>query len=186
VAAAGLVVAGGLIVLLPQHTTTLLRLLLATIAVAMLALVVYASRLRADLFDSVFERDGRGGRLRSYAVPGLPAIEGSLRELTVPAHGTPLPPGTRRRLFSLATSVLDRDGLDLSDPAQLELARARVSPLTWTVIMDELRPGPPPKGRRRVSPAASAELVHAVLDDLHRIDTGSRTRGTPGAGGGAA
>jgi hypothetical protein len=175
VAAAALVVAGGLILLHPQHAVTFLRLLLGTIAVAGLGLLLHAVRQRARPFDSIFERDGRGGRLRSQAVPGLPAIEGALREATVPAYGTPLPPGARRRLFSLAVTVLDRDGVDVLDPSQQPAAQARVSPLTWGVIVDELsRVGVArPRGRRRTTPAATAEAVHAVLDDLQHLASGS-------------
>lgn len=181
VAAAALVVAGGLILLHPQHAVTFLRLLLGTVAVAGLGLLLHSVRQRTRPFDSIFERDGRSARLRSQAVPGLPAIEGSLREATVPAYGTPLPPGARRRLFALAVTVLDRDGVDVLDPAQQAAAQARVSPLTWGVIVDELsRVGVPrPRGRRRTTPAATAEVVHAVLDDLQRLASGATPSAAP-------
>jgi hypothetical protein len=178
--AAALVVGGGLVVVFPQHTETLLRLLLGTVAVGLLALGINAVRQR-DWLDSPFERDNRGGRLRSDAVPGLGSIEGALLESTVPAHGMPLPPGVRRRLFSVAATVIDRDGIDLLDPAQRDAARARVSAHTWGVISDELSRSRAPRGRRRVSPADTAALVHAVLDDLERVRSGSRHLSPTGA-----
>lgn len=181
VAVGAMVVAGAAVALLPQHAASILRLMLATIALALLTLMLRPTPGRTwrwddegDGTESVFEREGRYGRLRSRDVPGLSPIRNALQEKRAPRDGPPVPWAVRRRLLTVAAAAFDRQGIDLLDPAQSGRARAQVSRSTWNVLAGAMAPPQPPQpgwGNRQqsVSPAATAGLVHAVLDELERL-----------------
>jgi hypothetical protein len=188
--AASVVVAGTAVAIVPQHTVSILRLLVVTVLLAVAATVGVAvlgpgGRLAGGLHGSAspFERPSRrtGGQPDP---PGLGVIRSSLREDSLPA-GRPLSASAERRLGIVARSVLDRTGIDLRDPPQAAAVRAAVRPATWAVLagLASSRPAAdphaPPTRHRRPRPAdvaAAAEVVHTVLDDLDRLADRERDR----------
>ena len=85
-------------------------------------------------------------------------------------HGPPLPPGALRVLRPLIWEALD---LGQEGERALELARARLSPLSWAVLRSGLSRRPPwflwsPPNRHEVSQA-----ILTVLDEVARITSGT-------------
>lgn len=172
-AVGALVVAGLAMALLPQHVGSITRLMVAACAAAALSLPLFrANRDVVDAPSSVFERV-TWKREADDGVPGLGALRNSLNT-TGPVTRVPLPPTVHRQLAAIVTAALDRHGIDPADRAQ----RGRLSPMTWAVL-DAERARRVDSDRRppeyRVNPAASAQVVHAVLDDLARLDVGPAT-----------
>jgi len=168
-AVGALVVAGLAMAFLPQHVGSITRLMLAAGAAAALSLPLFrANRAIGDAPSSIFERV-TWKREADDAVPGLGALRNSLNT-TGPATRVPLPPTVHRQLAAIVAAALDRHGIDPTDRAQ----RGRLSAVTWSVYdAERARRGdgaPPPQ--YRVKPTASAQVVHAVLDDLARLDAG--------------
>jgi hypothetical protein len=172
-AAAALVVAGAAVAVVPQHAGSVIRLLLGALAVAALSLPLYlVARSAMDTPSSVLERVA-WRRQQEDGVPGLGSLRSSLRTNGI-VTGAPLPPTVRRQLAAIVATAVERHGLDPRDPQQ----RSRLSPATWAVL-DADRARRPEHERRqeyRIKPAATAQLVHAVLDDLQRLDEGLAPR----------
>jgi hypothetical protein len=168
--AAGAVVVAGLVAaFLPQHVGSISRLLFGALAVSALSLPLFrAVRAAADTRSSVFERI-RWRRSTEDGVPGLTALRNSLHT-TGPTTRVPLPPTVHRQLAAIVTVALDRHGIDPANPAH----RRRLSATTWTVVDAERarRANSDHRPEFRVTPVASARMVHTVLDDLQRLDDG--------------
>ena len=172
--AATLLIGGALLVLLPERAVAILQLMLASVAVAAAVhvLVIVVPEWSGGLSWSPFA----GGRrpevqvTESKEVDRIRAMLSGRRQKL--GHGSAVPPETVHLLTPVIRSALEREGLDPDDPDRSEVARAAVSPLTWSVLRTEPQNWLPWYRGRRASDAATAEVVHHVLDDLERFAKG--------------
>lgn len=162
IAAAAVVIAGLLIVLAPQHAPSIVRLALVTVAAAA-GLYALAMRAPPAWWVSPFEHlRMTAGRAESDEIGWIRAKLSAPRQRM--ADGTPLPPETVRLLQPLIESALQREGIAPAEAAAGRLLSPRTrAVLTWQ----------PPKRRLglslRADPRATADIVHAVLNDLERL-----------------
>jgi hypothetical protein len=169
-AAATALICGVLVVAMPQHALSILRLGIVTAAAAacLFALVVNAP---PTWWLSPFDRSGRRRRGRGSGgdVAWIRSRLGGRRQRI--AGGRPLPAGTVQLLQPLIESALERQGIDPADRASLASAGRLVSPTTLAVLRAGERRG---RWFRTVRPdrRGTAEAVHAVLDDLDRLRAG--------------
>jgi hypothetical protein len=169
-AAATALICGVLVVAVPQHALSILRLGIVTAAAAA---CLYALLLNAPptWWLSPFDRSGRRRRGRGSGgdVAWIRSRLGGRRQRI--AGGRPLPSGTVQLLKPLIEATLERQGIDPADRASLAPARRLVSPTTLAVLSAGERRA---RWYRTVGPdrRATAEAVHAVLDDLDRLRTG--------------
>lgn len=163
IAAAAVVIAGLLIVLAPQHAPSIVRLGLVTVAAAA-GLYTLAQRAPPAWWLSPFEQlRTTPARVESDEIGWIRAKLSAPRQRL--ADGTPLPPETVRLLQPLIESALQREGID---PADRHAAGRMLSSQTRAVLTWH-----PPKRRLGLSlrsdPRATADIVHAVLNDLERL-----------------
>ncbi len=172
IAAAAVVIGGALILVMPQHAANIIRLVIITVAAAVVLYALtenVAEWNEAEWLTSPFNRSGSESDPdgASEEVDRIRATFGQPRQLL--EGGTPVTPGARRLLRPLIRTTLERQGVDMDDPKQLESVRERVSPLTWSMLTA------PPLGprrwyrTRRPDEHQVADLVHHVLDDLDRL-----------------
>jgi hypothetical protein len=168
-AAAALAIGGVLIVVVPQYASSIVRLVIVSIA-AMAGLYALAAN-SPPAWGSPFQRAvrRRGGR-GSDEVAWIRARLWGWRLPVGPAAAMPME--VQRMLRPLIITALQRQGVDPDDDAGRAAARDLLSPLSWAVLTG----GPPgrlrwldwprarPPARRRV-----AELVHRVMDELERL-----------------
>lgn len=179
IGAAAVLIAGILMMALPQYGMSIVRLALVTIAVAagLYALAVSVPEWSSTgWWMSPFNRLARTGddapasaeidRLRS-------ALAGRRQRI---GHGPPVPPEVLRLLKPLITMALEREGLDPDDDADVEAARDLLTPLTRAVLTSEEVTWPRWFRTVRADEHAAADVVHAVLDDLERIGGGPEPR----------
>jgi hypothetical protein len=169
-AAAALVIGGVLVVMLPQHAPSILRVVIVTIAATT---GLYALAVNSPpAWGSPFQRGirwRRGARGPGEVAWIRSRLWGWRRRV---GRAPALPREVRDMLRPLVVTALQRQGVDPHDDAGRATARRLLSPLSWAVLTGESR-GPlawlqaRPPNRRRV-----AGLVHRVLDDLDRLGAG--------------
>lgn len=186
IAAAAVAIGGILIVLMPQHSLSIIRLVIVTCAAAagLFALIISVPR---TWWTSPF--DGRGlpvrEGVRSDDIESIRSVLAGRRQPI--RNGPPLPAAAIRLLKPLIGVSIEREGLDPGDGDQLESARDLVSPLTWAVLTSDPLLWPRWYQTRLPNEQEVAEVAHEVLDDLDRMADGawapeSHTRNrSPGA-----
>ena len=179
VAAGAVVVAGVAIAVVPQHAVSIAGVLLATLAGCAVvgAAVAFTATLdvRQPMPDgprSPFETTTVRARFHRDQPASLSRVRGELAPGTVRADLAPLSALPARRLRTIAAAALERDGIDLADPAHAEALRARLTPHALAAITADRtltrQPGRPLHPRRSASADEVAATVHAVLDELDR------------------
>lgn len=168
VAAAAVLIGGLLLIVLPQHAMSIVRVVIVTIAIAT-ALYVLVVHVPPTGWISPFKGMSpfnrmTAGRRRRRRVGELDLIRSSLADRRQAIDGAPaLPPAVLRMLQPLITSALD---LDPRDGRAMKSARARLSPLTLAVLeADPLRRASWFR-TLRADPREVAKTVDQVLDDL--------------------
>lgn len=174
IAAAVVLFAGLLLIALPQHGGTILRLVLvalaATAALHALTAIVpegsvtgwWRSPFERGAADALARPSGEIARMRAKMTGRRQRIRG----------GRPLPPETVRTLQPLIAVALERAGIDPGDPSQRQAVRRRVSPLTWAVLNSDPLYLPRWYETRAPDERQAADVVRRVLDDLERIAAG--------------
>jgi hypothetical protein len=172
VAAAAILIGGFLVLALPQHTESVVRLVVLTLAAVvglhLLALLVptWSDGWSTSPFRPA-ARARRGGR----APEEVERIHSGLSGRRHPVeNGPPMPPQVLRLLKPPIRVALERMGLDPTDEAGRVSARTLLSPLTWAVFTSDLRSAPDPFRVRRPDERQVAEVVHRVLDELEALD----------------
>lgn len=171
IAAAAATIGGVLLVALPEHAVSVVQLVLVTVAAAagLYALIVNVS---PAWWISPFDR-AAGPKQDDGRSEEIDAIRSKLSGRRQPVeNGPPVPTDVLRLLKPLIGTALEREGLDPRDERHREAARARVSPLTWAVLTSTPLAEPRWFRTRRPDERTSAEVVHRVLDDLDRLETG--------------
>jgi hypothetical protein len=186
ITAAAVVVAGGLIIVWPQLALSFAGLVIATVAAAA-GLHAFAVLAPPAWWRSPFE-PRRRRRRRAGRADDLDWIRATLKGRRQPVeNGPPLPPATLRLLQPLIRDVLEREGIDPDDTAELEPAGIRKCPLTRAVLDAEPLRHPPWFRTRRPDARHAAETVQGVLDELDRIVAGGHVpqppNSVPGPGG---
>jgi hypothetical protein len=181
-AAAAVVVAGAAVAVVPQHTLSIVRVLVATVAVVALVAAL-VTRLRgidqagpdARPTRSPFESTTERRRTRRDQPASLARVRGEIGDGVVRADLAPLSTLAARRLATVVTTALEREGLDVRDPAHQAAVRARLSPQALAAITADRafrRPsGAAPHPRRSASAQEIAATIHAVLDEVERPQT---------------
>ena len=181
-AAGAVSVAGAAVAVVPQHTLSIVRVLVATVAIVALVAALVA-RLRgidhagpdARLTRSPFESTTARGRTRRGQPASLARVRGEIGDGVVRADLAPLSTLAARRLTTVVTTALEREGLDVRDPAHQAAVRARLSPQALAAITADRafrRPsGAAPHPRRSASAQEIAATIHAVLDEVERPQT---------------
>lgn len=168
VAAAAVVIGGGLLVLWPTHVMSIGRIVILTVAIAA-ALHVLATHVPATGWISPFKwmspfnrRDPKRGR---RGPDELELIHSYLTARRQPVEDAPpVPPAVLRilqRLISAKLQVTPR-----AARAGSARDRERVSPLTWAVLTAEPMRRPTWWSTLAADPDEVARLVRHVLDDL--------------------
>lgn len=172
VAAAAVTLGGFGVIALPQHAATLVQLVLITVpaAIALFALSISVPEWGGVRWLlSPFKRPSRTGAT-GWGTDELDRIRGDLSRRRQPIpDGTPLTPGALRVLQPLVRAALERNGLNPDHREDLEVARKRVAPLTWAVLISEPLLWKNWYETLRPDEAQVAEVVHRVLDDLDRL-----------------
>ena len=171
---APLVFGGGAIVVFPQYALSFLQIVIVTMAV-LAAIYALALNVPPTGWMSPFRLMSPFGgskkkRRRGKGGDPMGLIRSDLGGWRQPMQfDPPMPPGTLRLLRPLIKEALD---LGSEDEWALELARARLSPLSWAVLESGFSRRPfrllwSPPNQREVSKA-----VMAVLDDIVRLTSG--------------
>lgn len=179
VAAGAVVIAGVAIAIVPQHAVSIAGVLLATVAGCTVvgAAIVFATTIdprqpEPSRYRSPFETTTTRARFHREQPASLSRVRGELTTSTVRADLAPLSALPARRLRAIAAATLEREGLDLADPAHAEGWQARLSPHAVAAITADRtlsrQPGRPVYPRRSASAEEVAATVHAVLDELDR------------------
>lgn len=182
VAAGAVVVAGVAIAIVPQHAVSVAGVLLATVAACVVAgaTVALMDRIDSRLPDatgprSPFEATTTRQRFHRDLPASLTRVRGEITRSTVRADLAPLGTLPARRLHSIAATTLEREGIDLADPAHAGAVRARLSPHALAAITADRtlarQPGRQLYPRRSASAEEVAATIHAVLDELDRPPT---------------
>lgn len=177
-AAAAVALAGGVILVVPQHAVSILRLFAGSVVVAAGALVLsaVAPYVAATPAETALDRTARR-RVDTLDPHGL---RDARRDLGRGAAPDGIPTEVWQRLRQLAELRVARAGLDpdvalavepdAPDPAR---SRPRLSAVTSALLASP--PAASPTGRA-ADPTRVAAVVHRVLDDL---DTLAPTPGGP-------
>ncbi len=179
IAAGAVVVAGAAMIVWPQHAVSVARVLVATVAIVALvaATIVGLHGIDAAPADhtrppSPFESTAPSRRFHRDQPASLGRVRGDIGYGIVRADLAPLSALAARRLTTVVTTALAREGLDVADPDHAAAVRARLSPQALTAITADRamrRPaGRTPPPRREASAEEIATTVHAVLDELDR------------------
>lgn len=170
--AAAVALFGGLLLIaLPQHAATIVRVLLvalATVAALWAIGALVPEGGIAGWWRSPFERpsDGRTLRPSGELDRVRRMMAGRRRHIS---GGRPLPPDTIRLLQPLIVEALARRGLDASDPAHRTAIRGLLSPLAWRVLVSDPRYLPRWYETRRPDMRRTADAVRQLLDELERL-----------------
>lgn len=165
VAAAAVLIGGALVVALPGHATSIVRLVVLTTAAAVVVHAVasvvpewtatgWSPFGRAARREGETSASGEIDRIRSR-------LSGRRQRI---GDGPPLPPETVRLLQPLIRVALEREGLGCG-----KLARTSLSPLTLAVLAADPLQRPNWFRTHRPDGRQVAEIVHGVLDDLDRL-----------------
>jgi hypothetical protein len=168
IAAGALVLGGVLIVVLPQHALSIVRLAIVTVAAAA-GLYALAVQAPSTWWMSPFDRRVRRER-KSHGSNEMRWIRSRLAGPRKRIDDGPsLPADAVRLLQPLIRAGLEREGLDPADESYLASARGLLSPPTWAVLTHD--PLERPRWFRTLWPdeRATAEIVHSVLDDIDRL-----------------
>ena len=195
VAAAAVLIGGALVVAMPRQATSVVQLVLLTIAAATVLHAVgsIVPEWTATVWSPFDRRVRRAGDVPGSAEIGRIRARMSGRRQRI-ADGRWLPPETLRLLHPLIGVALERDGLGWGDgahepgdagrreaagpgatarsgPAASATGRSRPSPLTRAVLTTAPLPRSGWIRTRRPDARQVAALVHAVLDDLDSLST---------------
>lgn len=171
---APIVFGGGAMVVFPQYAVSIIQLVIVTIAVlasvSALALNVPPTGWMSPFkWMSPFGESANRKR-RGKSLDQIRLIRSSLRGWRQPIqYGPPMPPAALRLLRPLIWEALD---LGSEDEWVLQLAQARLSPLSWAVLESGFSRRPlwfswSPPNRREVS-----EAILTILDEVDRITSG--------------
>jgi hypothetical protein len=170
IAAAAVVLGGALIVVLPQHGMSIVRIVIVTIA-AGAGLYALALTSPPAWWRSPFDQLREPARQRRPdELDWIRSRLGGRRQRIM--SDAALPRETVRLLQPLIGAALEREGLDPGDRA----SRWLLSPLSRAVLTTDLEKRPHRLRMMRPDARSTAELVHAVLNDIDRIPI--RARGT--------
>jgi hypothetical protein len=121
---------------------------------------------------SPFETTTTRARFHRDQPASLSRVRGEITPGMVRADLAPLSPLPARRLKAIAAATLEREGIDLADPAHANAGSARLSPHALAAITADRtlarQPGRPVHPRRSASAEEVAATIHAVLDELDR------------------
>jgi len=169
IAAGAVVIGGTLVLLLPQHAMSVVRLVIVTVAAAaaLYAFGVHAPpRWWRSPFDRTPDADDPGSGSRD-----IDRIRSELSgwRRRVP-NGPPLPPEVLSLLRPLVEVAVARAGLD---PGAPNSAGRRLSPLCRAVLAAD--PSHRPAWYRMVRPDRRevADAAHRILDELDRLADGT-------------
>lgn len=179
VAIGAVVVAGAVVVVLPQHALSVARVLIATVA------IVALSAAGIKIFDSVdpaqpgptgprspFVSAAAHRRFDRDQPTSLSRVRGEIGSGVVRADLAPLSSLSAQRLATVVATALEREGLDLADPSHAAAVRARLSPQALAAVTADRSmrgaAGRSPHPGRSASADEIAATIHAVLDELDR------------------
>jgi hypothetical protein len=169
VIAAAVLIGGGLLLALPQHAPSILRLVIVTAAASagLYALAVSAPPGRL----SPFERWLRPPRAQqgTHEVDWIRSKLAGRRQ-RIP-HGPPLPPEILRLLRPLIEAAVERAGVPRED-GWVEAARPLLAPATCAVLASESQKRPFWVRLSAPDERGTADAVAAILDDLERLAEG--------------
>ncbi len=170
--AAAVALFGGLLLIaLPQHTASIVRMLL--VALAAVAALWALSRLVPEAgvggwWRSPFEHPSEGRTLRpSGELARIRSMMAGRRQRLAP--GTALPPDIIRMLRPLVIAALERRGHDPTDPAGRPAIRRLLSRPAWSVLDADPRYLPRWHETRRGDTRRVADVVRQILDELERL-----------------
>lgn len=166
----GALLLGGIfVVLFPQHSVSILRVLVVTLAAAT---GVYALLVTAPTawWTSPFEKKRR----TAVAAPASEELN-SIRSMLsgrrqVLESGAALPPQALRLLKPMIESALAREGVDLGTDAGQRCAEDTLSPTTWAILTGEPLLWPRWYQTRQPNEGRASEVVNAVLDDIEKVN----------------
>lgn len=173
IVAAQVAIVGGLLIAVPQHTASIVRLGLAAVAAS--AAAVTAKRT----FATMPGEPARTSPLDRTAQPPVPALDPpglatARRAITgatvVRADTPPLSTDAWQRLVMSALVTLHGRGIDIDNPRTRDAARRLLSGDAWRTIT-----APVPHHLSRDLPtrpgdgAEIAATVHTLLDELDRL-----------------
>ena len=172
---APIVFGGGAMVVFPQYAVSIIQLIIVTIAVLA---AVYALALNVPptgwmspfKWMSPFGESAKRKR-RGKNPDQIRSIRSSLGGWRQPMqYGPPMPPEALRLLRPLIWEALD---LGSEDEWVLQLAQARLSPLSWAVLESGFSRRPSwfswsPPNKREVS-----ETTLTILDEIDRVTSGA-------------
>lgn len=164
-AAAAVVIGGVLVLALPQHGMSIVRLVIVTVA-AGAGLYALALNAPATWWVSPFDRRGRRGK-KGHASVEIDWIRSTLsgRRQRI-ENGPALPPEMLRLLQPLIRVALEREGIHPHDRGYPDAARRLLSAQTWAVLHSDPLNWPPRSRTLRPDKRKTAEAVHAILDEL--------------------
>ena len=173
--AAAVVLFGGLLLIaMPQHGSTILRVVLVALA-AVAALWATGALLPeagvSGWWRSPFGSPDTGASARPSGEIARIRAGLSGRRRRIP-NGRPLPPDTIRMLQPLIAVALDRAGLDADEETHRPAIRRALSPLAWSVLTSDLWYVPRWYETRRPDTHRVADIVRRVLDELERVAAG--------------
>lgn len=175
VAAAALVLGGVLTVAFPQHALGITQLVLVTIAAgaglyALAANVPPTGWISPFKWLSPFGGDRRPER-RMHGSDEIESIRSKLAGRRQRLEGAPpLPPDVLRLLRPLVAGSLE---IDPDDKARLASVLPRLPPTTRAILTTEPLPRSYWLTTLRPNAWEVAEVVHEVLDELHRLPAAS-------------
>jgi hypothetical protein len=170
VATAAIVIGGVLILVMPQHGMSILRLVAVTVAAAA-CLHAFTVNAPPTWWKSPFDRGMRAGQRRQpEELDWIRAGLSGRRQQVV--DGPPLPPGTLRLLQPLIRSALEQEGVDPDEADGGESAGALLSPLARGILVTQPLPRPTRAGTIGPDEWRTADAVQSVLDELARLDSG--------------
>ena len=165
IGSAALAIGGVLVLLMPEYSLSIVRLVIVTVAAAtgLYALVVSVpTTWWTSPFDRTARQVGNGNGPEEFD-----SIRSTLSGPRQPIQNAPPLPGAAvRSLKPLIEAAIVREGLDPDDPAQLESAQGLLSPLSWAILSSEPLVGPRWFQTRLPNERKVAKVVHSVLDDL--------------------
>jgi hypothetical protein len=170
IAAGAVVIGGTLVMLLPQHAMSIVRLVIVTVAAAA-ALNAFGVHAPPRWWRSPFDRTP-GGEDTGTGSRDIDRIrsEFSGRRRRIP-NGPPLPPEVLHLLRPLVEVAVARAGLDPDDSRVA--GRRRLSPLCRAVLAADRSTRPPWYRMVRPDRREVAGAAHRILDELDRLAAGT-------------
>ncbi len=174
VGAAALLIGGVLLLALPRYALGIVQVVIVTAAAAA-ALYALATRVPPTGWMSPYRWMSPFGGGDRHERADEPVDEADVLHTKLSgrrqpvADGPPMPADILRALRPLIGAALD---LDPGGGPPPPTARSRLSPLTWSILTTEPRPGQGWRGTFSPDVREVAEVVHHVLDELERFDPG--------------